>query len=599
MITQYHGRIETLKGAIETVWGDTDEGIRYLAACARASADLNDIEDQRGVLEAVVPVVGTKNAGKTTFCQLLLNDSHIAGQLRAGYLRADATTSLTWLGATKPARMDPQVETWVPLSRQQLFDAGRPYMLVDVPGFNDSQPAAREAALRIMAMASVIVLVVSWETMDIESLKTYLRYSGGATIVPVLVDDAFQGRPQDQAEREMASLRKRLEADVPLANVLDPIRVPRISAAPAEEQNNLRNVATAHAREAIQRALTVAGRDSAALARARYDKLLLELEPGVQPFLNRVKPHHESLLKREKAVVQEITPQLIGSREQLHAGVRARIMIRVAQSSPAYSFPFRQFLHLLAITAGAWDRLVLSLSGSFPSLALLLFHTRSNLRLLRKRQEESRTALLARIEETFNREIAEPHGIFVRSVRQSVHRNPVSEESGSAARYRLHGFPAIEALAQSIVERNVGRVPVKRGVLGVFALVAVLAWLALAMGPLFSIYGQYLSASAAAITTGRYATWEAFPIPSFGMFFVTAGLVFLPVFVLAMITLVTFVRGKTVEDCSSRIEQQIREEISGLIDTSLVTAFREEDLKRAVLVLRKEFDRAEYSDRIE
>ena len=109
---RYKRRIDAIRSSIDAIWGNTDQGIRCLEECARADSDLDDIGDQRGLMELIVPVVGSKNAGKSTFCRLLITDPEAEQELRVGYCRDNASTTLTWLGTSEPARMDPQVEVW-------------------------------------------------------------------------------------------------------------------------------------------------------------------------------------------------------------------------------------------------------------------------------------------------------------------------------------------------------------------------------------------------------------------------------------------------------------------------------------------------------
>lgn len=586
---QYQNRIDAIRGSIEAIWGNTDQGIRYLDACARAYRDLDDIGDQRGLMELIVPVVGSKNAGKSTFCRLLITDPEAEQELRVGYCRDNASTTLTWLGTTEPARMDPQVEVWKSLSSGQMFDAGAPYALVDVPGFNDANPAARAASLRVMSMASVIVLVASSETLEVESLLTYLRESSGATIVPVVVDDLFETRPSEQIDRQLREFRERVKSALQNFEVAEPIRIPRIDAALEEEQSRLYAVATRDAQRAIQQALGVRAPSSEGLARARFDKLLQELSQRMKPFLEHVAPHHDGLLAREKQVIEEIIPQLIGDRHQLYAGIRAKLFTRAAQSCSGYWFPFRSFLHLLALTAGAWDRLIFALSGSFPSLALLLFQGQSNFRRVRNRQKEIRASLLARIEATATAQIAEAQRIFIRSVHESIGKSRTSEDSSSVAHYRVRGLPAIESMAQTTLEHHVASVPIRRNLINTLAVFSVIVWVFLATGPVTAVYSHFLSASGAALTLHDPITWEAFPVPSFRMMFVSALLVFAPVFVLAMITLRLAVRSSAVEACSNRVLSEIRKSTSVLVQNSLVLPYSEAALKDAVQHLRQEF----------
>ena len=47
---------------------------------------------------------------------------------------------------------------------------------------------------------------------------------------------------------------------------------------------------------------------------------------------------------------------------------------------PSLDVPYRSLMATLAATVGAWDKLILSLAGSLPSLAMLLLQTGKNIK---------------------------------------------------------------------------------------------------------------------------------------------------------------------------------------------------------------------------
>ena len=587
-VSHFEQKIRDLQGAIERIWGHAGEGVAFLDACARASEDLEDIHGQRGLSVPVVPVIGNKNAGKTTFCKALLTASAAHDQLPTGLDRGAATTRVTWIGPIRPERLDEEAEAWIPVLKEEMFDPGSPYMLIDVPGFNDAHPSAQAAAKRILPMASVVVLVASWESgLELESLGTYLALGGGATVVPVVVDDAFLARSTESAQRELARFRDRIRFANPDSEVGEPIHLPRIDSVPPEERERMSELFIERIHEALGEALRLPRADPAHLARVRYERLLDELHRGMAPFLDWVGPNHDRLLREENEAVRGVVRELLGNRQELTAGIRARLMTRVAQSCPSHWFPFRALLGLLALTAGAWDRLVLALSGSLPSLALVLFQSGRNLKLLQQRQDSARTALLERIAIMLKERIADPHRIFVRAVRAatSEHSENIVE---TVPEYRLEGLYAMEARAQAIVDENVDRVALRPALLGVIGGVSTVVWVTLSLGPLWAVYGQFLSASGAVLSGVAVPAWDAFPAPSFSMLFATVLLVIAPVFVLAMLALGLTIRAKVVNSCADHIQKATHEAFVDLMENGLVGSSSDAPLHKAVTLIRRE-----------
>jgi hypothetical protein len=587
-VSHFEQKIRDLRGAIVRIWGHASEGIAFLDACARASEDLDDIHGQRGLSFPVVPVLGNKNAGKTTFCKALLTAPVARDKLPTGLHRGAATTRVTWIGPIRPERLDEEAEAWIPVLKEEMFDPGSPYMLVDVPGFNDAHPSAQAAAKRILPMASVVVLVASWESgLELESLGTYLALGGGATIVPVVVDDAFLVRSPESAQRELARFLDRIRFASPDSEVAKPIHLPRIDSVPPEERDRMRDLFIERIHEALEEALRLPRADPAHLARVRYERLLDELHRGMAPFFDRVGPTHDRLLREENEALRGVVRELLGNRQELAAGIRARLMTRVAQNCPSHWFPFRSLLGLLALTAGAWDRLVLALSGSLPSLALVLFQSGRNLKLLQQRQDSARAALLQRIAIMLKERIADPYRIFVRAVREaaSEHSEDIVE---SVPEYSLEGLSAMEARAQAIVEENVERVALRPAMLAVIGGVSTVVWISLSLGPLWAVYGQFLSASGAVLSGVAVPAWDAFPAPSFSMLFVTVLLVSAPVFFLAMLALALTIRGRIVNSCAENIQKATHEAFVGLMENGLVGSSSDASLHKAVSLIRRE-----------
>ena len=92
----------------------------------------------------------------------------------------------------------------------------------------------------------------------------------------------------------------------------------------------------------------------------------------------------------------------------------------MAGAVPLICFPFRPFVGILALTAGAVDRLLLGFVGSVPSLAMAAFQTAKNLLRLKQARATVLSALQQRTRDLASAEVHSLHGIFHRCVEEAV-----------------------------------------------------------------------------------------------------------------------------------------------------------------------------------
>jgi hypothetical protein len=154
--------------------------------------------------------------------------------------------------------------------------------------------------------------------------------------------------------------------------------------------------------------------------------------------------------------------------------------------------------------------------------------------------------------------------------------------------YNLKGLSAMEARAQAIVEQSIDRAVPRSAALGVIGGISTVVWIALSLGPLWAIYGQFLAASGAVLSGAAAPAWDAYPAPSFSMLFVTVLLVFAPVFLLAMLALVLTIRARIVNPCADHIQKATHEAFVGLTENGLVGSCSDASLHQAVSLLRRE-----------
>jgi len=584
-------RVRKMDGAIRTLFGEGSSGQNLLKICQDATRDLRDIDDQRGIPDRIITVLGHKNAGKSTLCSLLVKDSNARKRIQSGLGSDNATRKITWIGPVSPDRFEHDSEIAIAVPRDRMAELEVPYTLVDVPGYTDAEENARNAASRILRMASTVVLVTSWGSLEDESALTYLHGCDGAHIIPVVVDDKYATRKRDdKRESELDDFRRSVEKWCPGSEVAYPIVLPKIDAAPEdkpEKKSEWKDLVRDETISALKKA-TSAPPDPQRLAFGRYNKFVGAIRRGLMPFLSNINPHYEKLLHQEEEAARDIAEQLIGNERQLRCGTRVRMLADVANSSPALFFPYRSFLGLLTLTSGAWDRMMLTLFGSSPSLVMVILQSAKNVRSLQELRQKARDALQEQAASLASGHLASVNQVFLRSVRQNLPPERQDQFPPEFKEATLRGLEEMEAETRRIFEDGVKEHRANAWLPWGIGLLAMVIWFLLAAGPVWAVYREFLSAWKQAFGAAGSASWQVFPVPSASMLFATLILVFGPVFLLAMVSLCLSVTRKRVDECVKSVRANTDIALDGFISAGLIRLQTDDEMRDAVRLLLRE-----------
>jgi hypothetical protein len=363
----------------------------------------------------------------------------------------------------------------------------------------------------------------------------------------VIVDPKFPR--SDELKPELEQFVRRLRKACPGCEILPPVLIPQFDLAPNPSEAECE--ANRIAREALLKALPLARRNTAQiLARIRAN-FREDFKQLVDPVFAHILPHYNNLRNAEEQIASKILEEIVGSDRQLISGIRLQMLAFTVSSAPILFFPYRTFLGLLALTAGAWDRLVLGLSGSVPSLALAAFQGLQNIRQFRNRGPSQRERLKERIHRLAQAELETPARIFNRAVQQSGGRFS-QEEQPTEKVLRVQGLDwMMDESFRSMQARIEEHRPSSRTV-SVCGFLATGIFVALVSGPIVAIYRHFLRSWSQAFTIAG-ATWAQFPTPSGGMIFTSMLLVAIPVFALALIALSLAVRKARIVRCAEAI----------------------------------------------
>jgi hypothetical protein len=581
------GRIED---AARRVLGHSAAAGEILRICAMARADLEDIMSRRGVSARVICVMGHKNAGKSTLCRWLLRREEDRERIDAGMGAGErhATLKVSWIGPEAPGVLAGDEECVVPVAAADLEDLGMSYVLVDVPGFTDSHAGASRAAAHAYRMAEHVVFVSEWDQMESEAPLVQLAHCNGARVLPVVV--AGDGRMAADAEtrEELASHRRRLQRRLPGSVVCEPVLVPMLDLARSEEELRRRqDEGRARFLGGLRTLLGSPPPSPLLLAQTRHEVFRREVGRllGGMEWVGRVRVRHERVVESEHEVVKQIAEALTGTPEQLTAAVRLRLMARLVEECPAVFFPFRSFLSLLTLMAGAWDRLILGFLGSLPSLAMSVVQSGRNARSLVSQRRDLRGRLEKRAKALAGEKLAPAHEAFVHALRDSLPDGAGGAMAELPGEPRLAGLDEAEAAAGECFAAGLRSEAGGRWLCLVLGGVSLVLWLGLAAGPVWAVYQEFFAAWNHSLEVARDASWRRFPAPSGGMFLSTLLLVFSPVFLLAMITLALTVTRRRCQRRAKAILRETNESIRKLAEGGVLRLRQDDPLREAVGVL--------------
>ena len=561
--------LDRVRRAGASVLGDSDTGRQVRSLCDEHARARHLITQDRAAGALVLAVVGATGQGKSWLIRQLVRRSPAALSIRSGTNADQATEELVWVGPQPPADLDPRFERHVRVSSADMQSMNTPYMLVDAPGATDNRRGIADVARRALSLASAIVLVVRRDQIRGQTPATLAVASEGTIVIP-LVNAIGPDDPALQADLDafLANLR----ASAPGSVIARPIEVVDFElAGNSEEQVGAQAAADLISRLKVElennpdsdrrkstRLAALDGRFRSALSALLADEL-----PGLTRAVSRLNDEATKL-------PGEVAQTLIGPDGPMQAAVRSRLRLKLLTSTAAIWFPYRSILGVLNLTHGAWDRVLLSLSGSLPSLVSTIWTSTRSLTSDRNANDEVRDGLQRRsaaavtdrlgpLAAQFRDELAilrREHGGDPES---PASQRALSAHSQSRQVASLAGIDALQERSHRIFEDSIERNSISRSASTLMALVGTLIFWALMAGPFVALYGEYLRASYETLIhlggenagTAGHAL-EEFPKPEFAMVLTSLLLSLLPTAIFAMIALsVAQSTGRTTEALKS------------------------------------------------
>jgi len=558
--------LSRIRRAAANVLGNSPAGREVLELCDDHAEARKRILEDRSSGMTVIAAVGATGQGKSWIIRQLIQNPDAKRLIRSGNSTDEATEQLIWVGPAPPDNLDSTHETYVHCSLSEMQPIGTSYLLVDAPGATDNRKSIANVANRALSLASVLLLVVHRDQLRSETMRVLAAASEGTIVVPVI--NAVRSA-DEHFKTEVDALLARVRKAAPTSTISLPVVVndfeienrseveigKRAAIEIAERLKSELECAWAGDRRRSARLAAIDARFQVALHAVLSDQL-----PGLTAAVRR-------LNTEAKLLPGEIAETLVGRDGPLRAAVRSRLRLSLLTETPPLYFPYRTFLSVLNLTHGAWDRVLLSLSGSLPSLVGAVWTSTKNLTANRGVEQDLREGLqnrcsaavkdrLGPLAERFHHELLE-----LRDEKASP-GSSVAHGSRTQVAY-LAGIDSLQENSQRIFDAEVERVAPSRLTAALFGMVGTLIFWFLMAGPIVALYRGYFDASYDALSQ-LSGNLDRFPKPDLAMMLTSLLLSSLPTAIFAMLVLSSSQSRSKVRKAEKRIREIHHETIERL-----------------------------------
>jgi hypothetical protein len=559
--------------ATQTVFGESKLSRAVEDACQGYQRDVENIQAARGISALLIAIVGAKGQGKTWVARQFVRDEKVRSQLRSGDLIDDATTRLVWVGPVAPEHPDPSAEIYHPCSSSNLVQIGQPYVLLDTPGLTDTNQQAAKLAYEALALAPVKLFVVSRDQIRSAANLSIARQIDGAICIPVITsvepEEMPTSNPTDEAgqrllaamQDDLRNLRDHLSIMAPTAVLAKEVLVPDFEITGDEEA-----AGEAFLASMLDQMHHFALNDGG-LAASREQRLLAakkRLQDEVAALIGSEMPQLSnavSNLNREADRVPErVLESILGSTSVLETGIRMRLRARLVGDTSLLWFPYRTTMTTLHLTQGAWDRVMLALAGSVPSLFGALASWAKNVRQSRDFTSDIQDGIRRRTQEQVEERLSPLCDQFHREVLKLRPKAERASRHVAATGIRLTGVEELQTQSQEIFDAAIARNATRRWIVQIYALLGVLIFWSFMAGPIVLIYREYCGASLD-VLRGVPAELESFPHPTASLILTSLLLSMLPLAIYCMLVLTWTLNRSRV----GRVAEQIIKEHDEII----------------------------------
>ncbi len=560
--------------ATETVFGDSVITHRVSTASQKYTRDVENILSGRGIDALLLAIVGTKGQGKTWLARQMVKPQSIKESLRSGDLLDDATTRLVWIGPVPPDDLEPTSEIYHSCASDEMVSIGQPYVLLDTPGTTDANHRAAKLATEALTLAPIKILAVARDQIRAAANMSIAKQIDGTTciltVTSVEPEELADSAAGTALQSDLRSLREQLQAMAPNVHLTREVLVPDFEITGDE------NAASQAFVGALLDRFQDLGLTEAQLTSSREQRVQAasqRLKATVAEIIGDELPQLalavDQLNRETEHVPQRVLDSLLGSETILETGVRMRLRARLVSDTSLIWFPYRTILSTLSLTQGAWDRVVLAMTGSVPSLFGALASWARNVRQSREVSAEIQQGIKKRTQEQVEERLQPLCHHFHRTVMKLRPRDERTTSDQSTAGMKLSGIEELQSRSQEIFESAVHRNATRYWITQLFAFVGVAVFWIFMTGPIVLVYKEYFLASISVLTGGD-ASLESFPHPTAGLVFTSLLLSSLPLVIYCMVVLTLSLSNRKVRMVARQIVADHNQTIAQLKSDNVI-----------------------------
>jgi hypothetical protein len=534
--------------ATSAVFGESTVAIQVQQVCAQYEKDLDNIQSGRGINALLIAIVGAKGQGKTWIARQLVRSDAVRDRLHSGDLIDDATIKLVWIGPVPPDGLDTSIEIYYPCPTNDMIEVGQPFVILDTPGITDANQNAAKIAKESLSLAPVKLIAIARDQIRAAANLSLARQIDGSICIPIVT--SVEPSETDSAELadDLRVLREQLSAMAPHSQLLPELKIPDFEITGDEAASG------GVLRSGLLDRLTELGVSQGNLRSARESRIQSansRLKSEITQLISRELPQLAeavSQLNREtEALPSRVLASLLGSEKVLETGIRMRLRARFVDETSLLWFPYRTVLSILNFTHGAWDRILLTLAGSVPSLFGALTSWAKNVRQSREFSSEVSDGIRVRTQQQVEERLRPLCDQFHRAIlklrpredRTDLARNGLSQ-------MRLLGIEELQSRSQEIFDGAIDQNATGRWLVQFLSVIGTVLFWMLMGGPIFVLYRDFFLTSWQVWTGDADVHIDQFPHPTYGLFFTSLLLSLLPLIVYCMIVLTVMLsRGKT------------------------------------------------------
>jgi hypothetical protein len=560
-LSQLRQWCEQVLSAAQQVFGEHPPTPVLQQLCRQALAEAQLLLSRTTNAAVPLVLVGRTASGKGWLARCFLHDPVLRQAIPSGQNAQDRSTHLLWIGPQPPPHLE-EGEEYLPAAPNQMLDLGVPYWLGDAPGFSSCGEVAERLHRRALASAALKILVLPQESLRDGAIVQLLRQLPAARVLPIIRfrTQPAQNQPRQQTLEDALYHRQLWQQAAPATDILPPLFIPDADGyAPHDPEQAIK-----YTQKLLQDRLVPLVADPqqqhqavAAEIRARQEQLRRTVQQHLEELRQRLQPALAEIDRTLYNLLPHLIRQMFGDSIQLATLVRIRLRAYAFHHTPPWCFPYRSILGLLILTSNAWDRLIFSLTGSLPSLAVVVWQSWKNVRTIGKtlarQQRPFAEYLLQQARETLAAPVQRLRQSLAALREEDVRTEPSTSQQVTV---RIAGLDEFQERCRHLLEQSFATHLTRRHSPWLFALLATLAFLIFFSGPIVVIYRQYIE-TLWRVFHGESVQWIDFPRPDFSMILTSFILSVIPVVIIAMMALSWFTRRRLVERLTRTLRQQL------------------------------------------